>query len=653
MTEPAPPRPSTDSGPRAPEVERCLQLFRFLRAYAELHVPIKRTLAEEPWVQRLADLPKHPSISIGEVILQNKEPEDGETAQQDEQPLLRVRRPQLTHAPRPPEILLPFVRSGWERWDGEVSVQETRNTEREGQTIIERFSDDPTRLAALATWRSKWGQWAANERPAAHAMSVFERLFELRGRIERDGEQVELMLGDGRLRWKRAAGLIDHPILLQRVLLEFDASVPEFRIVDAERGPELYAPLLYGDDSLSPANLKALRTDLDQGAYHPLAGAMTSGYLRSLAQRLDAKSTFEETLTVAPPGDNAIVARDQVLFLRTRTAGFAAAFDRVLQAVECGMPIPIGLTRLVGVEPPPTPDMAESTHSPWSAPQDILLSKRANEEQIRAARALDRHGAVLVQGPPGTGKTHTIANLIGHLVAQGKRVLVTSDTTKALSVLREEVVKELRPLCVAVLGNDLKGRKHMQDAVRGIVSRLGSSDKAALEHDVARFTESRNRLNARIETLTRDLRTTREMEYEPIIVAGESTDPAQAARWVCDNANGNDWIPGPLAPGAPLPMADVELRELYSTNAQLTREEDEEITGGLPPADAMPEPRAFGELINRLAASESSDFAPLWERPASEAEIGTLEHLARVVTGMGGELARLEPWQRSVVAAGH
>ncbi len=42
---------------------------------------------------------------------------------------------------------------------------------------------------------------------------------------------------------------------------------------------------------------------------------------------------------------------------------------------------------------------------------------------------------MLVQGPPGTGKTHTIANLIGHLLAQGKSVLVTSEKPKALLVM--------------------------------------------------------------------------------------------------------------------------------------------------------------------------------------------------------------------------
>ena len=102
----------------------------------------------------------------------------------------------------------------------------------------------------------------------------------------------------------------------------------------------------------------------------------------------------------------------------------------------------------------------------------MLLSKPANLEQVQIARALEQHKAVIVQGPPGTGKSHTIANLIGHLVADGKRVLVTSHTTKALRVLREHIVEDLRPLCVALLEQDLEGRTQLESAVRGIVRHL-------------------------------------------------------------------------------------------------------------------------------------------------------------------------------------
>ena len=99
---------------------------------------------------------------------------------------------------------------------------------------------------------------------------------------------------------------------------------------------------------------------------------------------------------------------------------------------------------------------------------DVLLSKPANPEQIRIGRQLEEHGGVLVQGPPGTGKTHTIGNLIGHLLAQGKSVLVTSHTTKALRMVRHHIVTELRPLCVSVLESDLDSRKQLESAVGSI-----------------------------------------------------------------------------------------------------------------------------------------------------------------------------------------
>ena len=51
---------------------------------------------------------------------------------------------------------------------------------------------------------------------------------------------------------------------------------------------------------------------------------------------------------------------------------------------------------------------------------------------------------VLVQGPPGTGKSQTIANLICHLLALGKKVLVTSHAARALTVLKNKIPEEIR-----------------------------------------------------------------------------------------------------------------------------------------------------------------------------------------------------------------
>ncbi len=103
---------------------------------------------------------------------------------------------------------------------------------------------------------------------------------------------------------------------------------------------------------------------------------------------------------------------------------------------------------------------------------DVLLGKEANEEQVQIIRRLSHSGSVIVQGPPGTGKTHTIANLIGHQLAQGKSILVTAQTAKALRVLRDKVPEVLRPLCVAVLGSDDDARRQLETSIGSITERL-------------------------------------------------------------------------------------------------------------------------------------------------------------------------------------
>ena len=75
-----------------------------------------------------------------------------------------------------------------------------------------------------------------------------------------------------------------------------------------------------------------------------------------------------------------------------------------------------------------------------------------NEAQESIARRLAQHRNVAVQGPPGTGKTHTIRNLICHLMANGKRVLVVAQKEDPLRVLRDGLPEEVRSLCLAVLG---------------------------------------------------------------------------------------------------------------------------------------------------------------------------------------------------------
>jgi superfamily II DNA or RNA helicase len=131
--------------------------------------------------------------------------------------------------------------------------------------------------------------------------------------------------------------------------------------------------------------------------------------------------------------------------------------------------------------------MMKTSPTPSAPEPDILFSKPANREQYEIAARLAKGKAVIVQGPPGTGKTHTIANLLGYLLAQGKTVLVTAHTTKALRVLREKVDKALQPLCLSGLGRDSESQNQMKESAQEIANRLSSSHAGSLRKQAALF----------------------------------------------------------------------------------------------------------------------------------------------------------------------
>jgi very-short-patch-repair endonuclease len=623
------------------------QVFSYLRAFAEGRAPVVRTLADVPDKLRLRDLPEHASVRLGVVTLGAGPPTT--------EPLLRVRRPTLEPAPRPPEVLLGWVMHGWEEPDGRLAVwQVRRRVPRPGEHLLaEAFADDPRRPAALTEWSRAWKQWAAAERPARQAMRVFEQLYALHADVERQGERIELVLADGRLTWTPpGGGPIDHPVLLQRVDLIFDPDVPEFRVVDADRLPELYLPLLMSGGALPGDKLNELQHALEEGGYHPLAREETSAFLRRLVSLLGPSGKLVEDDAKHPDGP--VIARDLWLLARSRAAGFAAAFDRVLEDIEHGAKLPTALTRIVGIEPARPREATPGALADLAgAPLDVLLSKPANAEQIDIVRALERHEAVLVQGPPGTGKTHTIANLIGHLVAQGKRVLVTSHATKALRMVREHIVEELRSLSVAVLDNDLDGRAQLEHAVRGIVHRLSTSTEERLRAEVASLVAERAALAGEIERMQDDLRAARENEYLPIRVGKDEMSPAEAARFVGQNAHRLGLLPGPIPPGAALPLTESELRELYETNDLVSADEERELALGLPGEAELPTPEQFEGDLNRIGVGKRAEPDRYWKAAPDAAHAAPLDSVHQAIEQLAADLGGLASWQRRLVAAGH
>jgi len=93
------------------------------------------------------------------------------------------------------------------------------------------------------------------------------------------------------------------------------------------------------------------------------------------------------------------------------------------------------------------PEKLDNIHT--ELPEIDYCSVRLNEKQKEAVKkAVASESLFLLQGPPGTGKTEVIAEVAAQFVKLGKRVLISSETHKAIDNVfdRLPLIPEIRPL---------------------------------------------------------------------------------------------------------------------------------------------------------------------------------------------------------------
>src|SRR5262249_19804012 len=245
--------------------------------------------------------------------------------------VLKVQRPKLTRGPEPPEETADWLQDGWDDPVKPAAYEETLEEAASGAPPnLIRFADNPARVQSFERWKLQRDEWTKTEKPAREAMKIFEALYALYGRIDREAERVELILGDGILSWRRQEGSIFHPILLQRLQLQFDASVPEFTLSEADYPVELYSALFQSMNDVDGRAIGRCREELEEGGFHPLLNGSTSAFLKRLVVQLSPRGEFLEERAPAAEGRDPAIGRDPLLFLRARNLGFAAAIEGIL-----------------------------------------------------------------------------------------------------------------------------------------------------------------------------------------------------------------------------------------------------------------------------------------------------------------------------------
>ena len=210
-------------------------VFSFLKNYNELLNPITSDIDRQIWSCNLLNLPEIKELYS---IFQSKDLNKAE--------ILEIERPSLVLCPCPDARVIPWIVEDWTSLNidnityRESIVNELVDDDGSIMEEEEFFLDDRTRVEIFETWLEERVSWIDSQRPKKAGLDLYNRLFKLYSDIKREPESVELILGDGNIAWSTGDRKIDHPVLFQKVKLEFDADKPSFIVRCEELKTELY-----------------------------------------------------------------------------------------------------------------------------------------------------------------------------------------------------------------------------------------------------------------------------------------------------------------------------------------------------------------------------------------------------------------------------
>jgi very-short-patch-repair endonuclease len=511
-----------------------------------------------------------------------------------------------------PEVLLDWV---------------TLSPDKLPELIEERYIEDlwenhPELQSLLEGYiENDWVAWAEKVQKTYKANLLYDQLYALRLMLKNEGDSYELLLGQGILTWKhRGVGDIFTPLFLTPLTLDFDASkgIIEISPDPMFRGFVEISALCEMDN---PAEM-----DLIEWADKINAEPFDFWHFESLKSQsrtllnyisTDGEDCFDKEITSTPEvSQNPCVWNAPILFVRKRTTDlwskYAGFIRRDLEQND--VEATEFIRDLVGEynETDREKELLEEKKQDISIKEsDLFFPLPWNDEQKRIAERLDLNYGVVVKGPPGTGKSHTIANLISRFLAQGKTVLVTSQTGKALEVLRDKLPKNIRSLAVSQLQQSTRGDSVLQESIGEISSNLGERQTKFSEKKAENIRRELQEVREEKAGLANEIRKYILNDSSiKIQIDGEDVKPIEAAKLVSEYRKNEDiaWFTDEIPFEKNLDFTEDDLKELYRLLSELSVEERALHGFDLPDIANLPSEEivsgAFASYRNLSAKSE-------------------------------------------------
>ena len=570
--------------------DKVLALFNYISEISKNLKNTKTNIAEEKWFDFLENFPKHKDIIFEYKNLDEKyfEKEEGK--------LLEIRKPNFLKPLYIDEYLLEWIEGDWKDYRAALGVNEkifVENTENGSGEIVDITPEIEGKIQEELEKRELWVE---KQLAIEEARNFFDTLYIKYLELNKETETLELVIGNGIVRIKEQN--VYYPVLLKKIKIDFNAKdnilILSDPHINESFSPNLYTNFLNEIDDIHLENVFELEKEVKERNLHPLNRKETVDFFKKFIHSLTNRGFFIEDGDIEDLKEygDIFIEDNPLIFIRKKETGIVKAIENITEKIENSGEIPAHLYELVGVA---SEEENENTEKDFRE-EEILFVKDANTEQVNIAKQIEKNNAVVVQGPPGTGKTHTIANLLGHFLAQGKNVLVTSQTKKALRVLKEKIPKSIQGLCISILDDD---NSDMKKSVETISEKLGNFTSEKLKKEVEELEKIRIKECNDLENITDQMCGIRYRESKSIDFNGETFFIKDIAKYLRENSEIAGKIPGKISELVPCPITNDEFSFLKTKyRQQVSENEEKEIVLGLNNISDYLDVSEFEELVN-------------------------------------------------------
>ena len=483
--------------------DKYLQIFNYLKEFSKLRSkPVRDIDAQETQYPEKFWLNEIPDNELFENIIRPDFNEDNDY-------WLKIRKPK---EPAKPEFTK--LSDNLEKWidkstllndEDKPKLKET--LEVNGETLsIEGFPELQKELQLYIDkkWIDDLREY--NEKRIEHEKyeklnTVYKQFFRIFNKTQQFGEEYELVVGVGLLNFKEndERPKVFRHILTQRVDINFEYSQKDsqiFVLPNLEFAPQIETDsILDLFDQFDSQNIidaeKSVENYIKEKNIETIF-SNTEDALQMFAERVSPDGNYSHLIEKPnrTPTKPTITFSPALLLRKRNTRSFTALYENILENIENGedgLEIPT-INDLIGIHPSNEDDNSPLENSLNSSQiESIFFPKEYNDEQLEIVEKVKRNNKVLVQGPPGTGKSHTIANLICHLLANGKKVLITAYTKRALEVLKDKLPSEFQDLAVNLLSGDSSSIQDLQSSVNAINDELSRANLTQYQVQIDEF----------------------------------------------------------------------------------------------------------------------------------------------------------------------